>query len=333
MHRIDDSQYERLVAGAALTPLVEWSAVRVTGGDRQEFLNKFCTQDLKPLRAGQGTETLFTDVKGKIVAAALVAVDESEITLLAPPGLAAGLIAHLDRYCIREDVQFADATSDARRCLVMGAQASAAIGAAANVPATDVPATAWEHGLLTLGGASCRVQRCPLLHVPAWIVEVASSQASAVEAALAAGGAALADGELLHVVRIESGWPLFGVDYTAANLPQEASRNAQAVSFRKGCYLGQETVARIDALGHVNRQIVTVCGADAVDADWAAGAELVAGDQVVGQITSAGWSPRLARPLALAMVRRGSNAVGAKLACGDTTVEVIATPAVAAASE
>jgi folate-binding protein YgfZ len=116
------------------------------------------------------------------------------------------------------------------------------------------------------------------------------------------------------------------VDFDGSNLPQEVGRDAQAISFRKGCYLGQETVARIDALGHVNKRLCTV----RLVAEAGAGDELFVGDKSVGRVTSASYSPQLDTWLALAMVRRGHNEPGARLACHRQPAEVISTPAVVA---
>lgn len=126
--------------------------------------------------------------------------------------------------------------------------------------------------------------------------------------------------KILEIVRVEQGYPWYGVDISEDNLPQEVSRNRQAISFTKGCYLGQETVARIDALGHVNKTLRQV--AFAGQTVPAAGLELSSGDKVVGHVTSAVWSPKHKASLALAYVRRGSNDPGTKLSssAGDATV-------------
>jgi folate-binding Fe-S cluster repair protein YgfZ len=102
------------------------------------------------------------------------------------------------------------------------------------------------------------------------------------------------------------------------------SRDAQAISFRKGCYLGQETIARIDALGHVNKQLATVEAPE----ELVTGDELIAGEQVVGHVTSATYSPRRRAWLGFAVLRRGHNGVGALLGCRNVAVNVVPTPAV-----
>jgi hypothetical protein len=124
--------------------------------------------------------------------------------------------------------------------------------------------------------------------------------------------------------RVEAGVPLWGVDFDEQNFPQEVGRDRQAISFTKGCYLGQETVARIDALGHVNQRLVGVrfLGGDLPDP----GAELSHAAKKVGRVTSAALSPRLNAPLALAMVRREANAVGTRLDSPVGPCEVVPLP-------
>jgi folate-binding protein YgfZ len=127
-----------------------------------------------------------------------------------------------------------------------------------------------------------------------------------------------------HTARIEAGTPLFGIDFDDQNLPQEIGRDREAISFTKGCYLGQETVARIDALGHVNQQIVGIRfhGSDVPGV----GTQLLRGGAVVGKVTSPAFSPKLNCAIALAMVRREVTADGTSLTCQTGDCEVIRLP-------
>jgi folate-binding protein YgfZ len=130
--------------------------------------------------------------------------------------------------------------------------------------------------------------------------------------------------EALEALRIEHGFPLYGRDLTDKSLPQELARDDSAISFVKGCYLGQETVARIDALGHVNKLLVGVSfWGDQVPPD---GMELTADGQMIGSVTSATYSPRLRRPLALAYVRHGFAKPGATLGSQWGNAEVVRLP-------
>jgi tRNA-modifying protein YgfZ len=144
-------------------------------------------------------------------------------------------------------------------------------------------------------------------------------------ALLAAGAVACEEGAF-DAVRLESGTPLFGRDITEDNLPQEIRRDAQAISFTKGCYLGQETVARIDAMGHVNRLLTGVRFLSGAATVPLPGTQLSSGDKVVGHVTSAAWSPRLKQPLGLALIRRAHSSPGTKLDSPQGPAELISLP-------
>jgi folate-binding protein YgfZ len=307
-------RYERATTGAVVVWLQDWTTIRVTGRDRAAFLHNMCTNDIRglivepqgELHFSQQTEAFLTDVKGKIVGHVVVFAEKEQLLLLTVPAQAERIIPHLERYIIREDVQLVDETAHYEWGLEIGARALGKLGAnplalrATKPDCLLAPCTQiWPGGLWL--GYHRRL----------------SGERNADQAAI--------DDPVWQALRIESGWPLFGVDFDESNLPQEVGRDAQAISFRKGCYLGQETIARIDALGHVNKRLATV----RLEADAPAGAELVADGQAVGALSSVSWSPRLGAWLALAMVRRGHNEPGAKLECQDRPAEVVTTPAVA----
>lgn len=320
-----DNEYFEAVRGAGFIALDRWNTVQVTGGDRAAFLHNMCTNDIRGLAPGGGCEAFFTDVKGKIVAHAFVLAGDEAIQLVAVPDSAARLIAQLDRYIIREDVQLTDVSSMIDWTLVVGAESADAIGRMAPLPMPDLQA-AWSHVVLPLGQNSpvpTQLVRCNLPWCGGYLVGSSSDHTEALRGHLVSGGAiACSNPETWQAIRVESAWSLWGVDFDAANLPQEVNRDALSIHFRKGCYLGQETVARIDALGHVNKRLVQVqfaCG-DVPPS----GVELLRVDQVVGHVTSACWSPSFQAPLALAMVHRGSNDVGSQLQWAGVDSEVIA---------
>jgi folate-binding protein YgfZ len=158
----------------------------------------------------------------------------------------------------------------------------------------------------------------------AYFVQAAASDADAICGEFLKPGAIRCGPAAVDTARLECGTPLFGIDVTDDNLPQEVNRDALAISFTKGCYLGQETVARIDAVGHVNRLLVGLRFSGS--AIPAAGAPLLATGQPIGHVTSAAWSPRLNAPLALAYVRRNSAKPGTQLSSDSASAEVIQLP-------
>jgi folate-binding protein YgfZ len=116
---------------------------------------------------------------------------------------------------------------------------------------------------------------------------------------------------VFECLRIEAGLPRYGVDITEANLPQEIDRIEQTISFTKGCYIGQETVARVRSYGHVNRTLRGLVLPEA--GEVSVGDKLFHDSAEVGVVTSCTYSPRLERPIALAYVRRGHEAAGTTL--------------------
>ncbi len=153
------------------------------------------------------------------------------------------------------------------------------------------------------------------------LISVRIEHAGTLRQVLCDAGATLASTEAFEAARIENGFPLFGRDITDANLPQEIGRDKLAISFVKGCYLGQETVARIDALGHVNKLLVGLRFTSS--AAPMPGEPLAAAGQNVGHVTSGTFSPRLGTGLALGFVRRGFDKLGTRL---DGDVEVVRLP-------
>jgi folate-binding protein YgfZ len=299
-------EYAVLRDGGGIVQLRDWSSVTVTGADRQSFLHNFCTNDIKRLATGDCCEAFFTNVKGKIVGHGLVTCCEGELVVVGPPRQAARLIEHLDRYVLREDVQLRDTTTErAYWASSRGLQIADAVRA-------DVAARMFPWDLFRIGtGASC-------------LIEIVAAASTRFSAALAQSGATVCSPAVFDVLRIEAGVPLDGVDFDEHNFPQEVGRDAQAISFTKGCYLGQETVARIDAMGHVNQRIAGLRFAGEIVP--AAGAGLSRGGKAVGHVTSAAYSPRLAAPLALAMVRREHAEPGSSLDSPVGACEVIALP-------
>ena len=131
-------------------------------------------------------------------------------------------------------------------------------------------------------------------------------------------------GTTLEIARVEAGSPLFGVDIASTNLPQEVGRDERAISFKKGCYLGQETVARLDALGRVNWRLagLKLTGPDVPPV----GTEIEGDGKIVARVTSAVWSLRLGALLVLAYVRRGQERAGNTFETPFGPAEVVALP-------
>jgi len=295
------ADYQSLTNGCGSVWLDDWSTISITGEDRLRFIHNLCTNDVAQLAPGSGCETFFTDVKGKIVAHVFALALEEELLLLAVPEQAATIISHLDRYLIREDVRLQDSSETFDWLLVSGAEAPQQLQSLTNFDVTQLEA-AWQHADCTIQGAKILTVRFEAIWPKSFLLRYSKQEKNHLQDLEAVA----CDAEAWTTLRIESALPMLGIDFDQTNLPQEVNRNDQAIHFNKGCYLGQETIARIDALGHVNQQLVSLhfSGGEVPPP----GTKLLSKEKEVGEVTSSCWSPRQKAPLALAMVRRGSNA-------------------------
>jgi tRNA-modifying protein YgfZ len=301
------AEYAALTRGWAVVDVSDRTQIEITGADRAAFLNGFCTNDVQRLQPGRGCETFVTNVKGKTIGHVFVFCGLKSLVIDGDPGQSPALLAHLERFVIREDVQFHDRTGLWDEWFVSGSEAGPGLK---RLLAVDLPATMLEHAGYAFQSSSVFVRRVPVT-ADSYLLTLPHEAAGAMASQMAAAGAVACSAQTLEILRVEAAMPRFGRDITDQNLPQEVNRDASAISFTKGCYLGQETVARLDALGHVNRLLVPV--------RWEtppvplAGDELTVGGQRVGQVTSAIWSPYYEAPLGLAYVRTPYHAPGTAL--------------------
>jgi folate-binding protein YgfZ len=320
MSQMLQSECEALVSSVGFGTLRR-SQIVISGKDRVRLLNGLTTNDIKRLQPGEGCESFLTNVQGKVIGHVNVFCSAETLVLDTVAGQAADLIRALDRYVIREDVRFTDQSNIWQEMLVSGAKAAAALE---TLFGSAPPSIEMQHADVSVQSHSVSIRSTSFAGPHSFQLSTSTAAITDLHQALISVGAISCSEEAIEIVRIESGTPLFGRDITADNLPQEVDRNARAISFTKGCYLGQETVARIDALGHVNRALRGLrFEGSAVPP---VGAEITKDGKTIGKITSPCFSPRLAVPLALAYVRRGQDEVGNRMATDWGTAEVVQLP-------
>ena len=287
------------------------SWVRVSGADAARFLDNFTTAAVGSVAEGHGCEGFFTDVRGQVICLAGLlrcgpeAGEEPAVEIVADGDVGGALAEHLERYHIREPIEIEDISASRLTIALLGdgiASGLATRAAGSRKPA-DLTA-AFDHALVTLAGtegtaAVARLVRCDWGGPHGWLLACGGDDADAAHAALTAAGFTHQGSSAWEQARIEAGTPR-QCDLLPKTLPQELGRDARAISFTKGCYLGQETVARLDALGHVNRRLVTLTVAG--DAVPPAGAAITSGSKTIGEVTSSCLSPSLGKPLALAIL-------------------------------
>lgn len=284
--------YEALREYAAWADLGGRAIFRVTGADRVRWLHAMVTNHIAQLVPGEGCYAFLLDPQGRILADANILCLGGSFLLDLEPERREPIYAHLDKYIIADDVTLADATEQTAVLTLEGPH-SAAVLKGLGAPVPDKPFThlEWER---------VRVARVSVTGLDGYRFYVPADARAELIRRLEAAGVPRATPEELRTVRIEQGRPRYGEDITDERLPQE-TQLLHAIHFRKGCYIGQETVERIRARGRVRRLLVrlTIEGTEPV----AAGTPVVAAGSPVGEITSAAWSPAKGEVVALGYVR------------------------------
>jgi folate-binding protein YgfZ len=266
--------------------------IDLRGEDRVRFLHGMVTNDIEKLQAGQGCHAAVLTTKGKLLADFVVLAEPERLRLLLAPSLLEKIRAHLDKHIIMDDVELEAAELPAAG--VYGDDAAAAVDGAGLPP---------YH---FRGKVVCT----PELGGPGfWVLGDAP-----------VAGTPLDDAEF-EERRIEAGTPRYGLDMGEDRLPIEAGIN-DAVSFDKGCYLGQEVIARATNLGHINRRLVGLV----LDGEpAAAGTKLSSPSKPeAGWITSSAHSRRLGKTLALGYVHRTLWDPGTQLTVADGRTATVA---------
>lgn len=310
-------EYEALESRAGLVDFSARTRIEFSGDDRASFLHNLCTNEVRKLAPGAGCEAFVADARGHLAGHVFIFCRQPSLLLETVPGQEAKLLAHFDRYLIREKVELTGRTADEAEFLLAGPRA-------AEILATLTPAQLPSErlGNVETELAACRalIVRVDWTPYEGFLAFCRQSDAVVVWRALQAAGARPCGRQAWETARIEAGLPCYEADLNEQNLPQEAGRDALAISFVKGCYLGQETVARIDALGHVNKSLVGLKFAG--DRIPEPGLELTTDGQPAGQVTSGCYSPRFGCPVALGYVRRGLTQPGTKLESSLGSAEV-----------
>jgi tRNA-modifying protein YgfZ len=308
------SAYDALTRRCGLLDRSERGKLLLTGPEAKAFLHGQVTNEIEALEPGTGCYAAFLTHKGKMVGDMRV-LDGGDAGLWLDTERAAlqELFNMVRRYKLGRDVDLHKRTLERALLSLVGPDARRVAGA------EDLPDAEHAHRLATIGGATVRV-----VATDTGVDVIADAEdVGAVRAALLDAGAEPVDEAAAEVVRVESGRPRFAVDLEPeAVIPEEAGLNERAVSFEKGCYVGQETVARLHWRGKPNRHLRGLRLSEPVPA----GTPLRAGDKQVGTVTSPVDSP-LHGPIALALVRRAVDP-GDTVAAGDAgaTAVVVALP-------
>src|SRR5688572_10816888 len=273
--------------------LVDRSArgkLALTGGEAKEFLHGQVSNDVEGLEPGTGCYAAFLTPKGKMLGDLRVLDTGEELLLDCERVSLQELFNMIRRFKLGRDVELHKRTLESGLLSLIGPRSRAVAG--------DLPAEEHAHRAGELGGATVRLIATDL----GVDVLCDAGDLEAVRAALLDAGAVQADEDAAEIRRVETGRPRYGIDLDDSVIPQEAGLNARAVSFTKGCYVGQETVARLHYRGKPNRHLRGL----RLDGPVETGEPLLLGEREVGRLGSVVESPALGW-IALALVRRAAE--------------------------
>ncbi len=283
--------------------------LELTGADRQKFLNGFCTADITNLQPGDGREAFVTNIKGKVMGHVFAFAGEDSLWLETAADSVQPLMAHLSRYVITEDVNFTPRSEAVGEFYLHGPEA----GEKLHELGADVSAlSVYRHIRTQIGEKEVAVCRVDWLNAAGYLLRLSREDMPSLWDRLMSADVRPAGVAVFHALRIQARFPLDGIDITLDNLAQEVGRTEQAINFQKGCYLGQEPIARIDALGHVNRELRSI----KLDAALAPAPGSVVKDhegKEIGRVTSYAMLPYGNVPIALAYLRHESLKPGTEL--------------------
>ena len=307
--------------GAAIGAISARQPLAVAGSDRASFLQGLLTNDIVSLQPGSGCYAAWLSPQGRMLTDMHVLESGRMILLDVPAATAASTLQRLDQFVFSEDVQVASLADDLSGVWVHGPRAGAVLDAVVQGIDGIGGWPEYRHDQGEIDGAPVSVVRIDQLGVPGYCLYVARDREADCIARLESAGAARVSDEAIAAARIEAGYPVFGVDMTEDTIPLEAGIENRAISFTKGCYVGQEIVIRVlhRGGGRVAKKLVALRaaggpgGGSGVDGDAATrfepGAKVRSGDREIGHVTSAAGSPRLG-PVALAYVHRDFVAPG-----------------------
>jgi tRNA-modifying protein YgfZ len=281
-------EYAALRGGCGLVDRSERGKLALTGSQAKEFLQGQVTNDVEALAPGQGCYAAFLDHKGKMQGDLRVLDLGDELWLDCERVALQDLFNMIRRYKLGLAVELHKRTVECSLLSLIGPDARRIAGG-------ELPESEHACARGDLGGA-------PVVRVVTDLgvdVICAAEDGARVRAELEGAGAVPVSEAAAEVLRVESGRPRFGLDLDQTVIPQEAGLNERAVSFSKGCYVGQETVARLHYRGKPNRHLRGL----RLSEPEPSGAQLRLGEKVVGRLGSVVVSPRLG-PIALAIVRR-----------------------------
>ncbi|MBC7930123.1 MAG: aminomethyl transferase family protein [Rubrivivax sp.] len=308
-------------AGAGLFDLSSRGRVEVSGGEAVQFLNGMVTNDVARLEEGAWMHAAFPNPQGRLVASVRVFRTGGAFLFDTESATTERMLKTLERFTLAGDFRVRDVTGETALLSLQGERAVEIVRDALGETAADVPrgravAAGFQNGEVTVARATHTAE-------DGFDLFVSAADAVGLWNALVAARARPAGFDALEILRVEAGVPRYGVDASDANVVLEVVNEAEAVSYTKGCYAGQEIIARIHWRGHVAKKLTGLIFAR--ETETATDARVRSCEESgreVGRITSTVFSPRLRRQVALGLIKHDHLAPGTEVKIFDGETEV-----------
>jgi folate-binding protein YgfZ len=302
------SEYRAATEAAAVHDASYLGRLKAVGADALDLLNRMSTNLVLGLEPGQGAPTILTTDRGRILDLVGVVNTADYVLLLTSPGQQQNVIEWLDKYTIMEDLTVTDLTAETTMLAVFGPHSQARLEELLDIGLGQLPS---YHSLLgSIAGGEVRIIRRPLGELPSFDLILSPEAAPPVWQQLTGAGITPVGLEAYQAVRVRYAVPLYGHEMGDAYNPLEAGLIG-SVDFHKGCYIGQEVIARLDTYQKVQKHLVMLRFSS--DATASPGASLERNSQAVGAVTSVSRIPTTGELIGLGYVRTASAAVGTRL--------------------
>ncbi|HTG43829.1 MAG TPA: glycine cleavage T C-terminal barrel domain-containing protein [Verrucomicrobiae bacterium] len=333
-----EDEYTALTQTAGVIDLSFRGRVCVLGADREKFLHGQVSNDILKLKVGQGCYAALVTAKGRMQSDLFVFKLRDELLLDFEPGFTRTILDRLQKYIIAEEVEALDVAPHYGMLSVQGPLSAELLQKSSLAEILPNEPLNWTSTMSQEGESY--VANNARFGLPGFDLFVPHARMEATAQTLEEAAKSLRGSwvgfQACETVRIENGIPRFGIDMTETTIPQEAEIQERAVSYAKGCYIGQEVIARIRTYGQVAKALRIVGLPSGLSELPASGTKLFSAGKECGFITSSTHSPRDNQKRALAYIRKEVNALGTMLHLGDSTgseVQIIGIPGKRAESD
>jgi aminomethyltransferase len=310
--QIDPSVYEAAHQTAVLVDRSDLGMLKITGETRLDLIHRMSTQAVNGLKSGEGAATILTTDIGRIIDRLILYTGTDTLYALTGENNGDNIARYLMRFVFfNDDFQIQDISTETTIFAVYGPHAVHILGEQVGFPEVDIPMHHWREA--EIGGVTTYLHRTDPINNYGFFIMCEASESSPLLQFLGETSLVMADEPAFDLLRIEAGLPRFGHELTQDYIPLEAGL-WDDVSFNKGCYTGQEIIARMESRGKLAKRLVKLIPDEVV----ASGSNVVANGKTVGSVTSTAVGPN--GPVALAYVKTAALDNGSELMVEETAV-------------